>query len=95
VNATTPVRDVPERSRYELETPAGVAVAEYERADGVQTMTHTIVPEGARGGGVASRLVRYALDDARSRGLKVVPQCRYVARFVEAHPEYAHLVARD
>jgi hypothetical protein len=34
-----------------------------------------------------------ALDDARRRGWRIVPQCPFVAEFIAEHPEYADLVA--
>jgi uncharacterized protein len=37
-------------------------------------------------------LARFALDDARARGLRVRPDCPFVARFIRAHPEYQDLV---
>jgi len=38
---------------------------------------------------LGSQLVREALDDARSRGFKIVPACSFVADFVRRHPQYA------
>ena len=46
-----------------------------------------------RGQGVGAELVRQALDDVRAGGGLVVPQCWYVARFIDEHPEYADLLA--
>jgi predicted GNAT family acetyltransferase len=45
-----------------------------------------------RGKGLAESLVRAALAWARAEKLKVVPQCSYVARFIELHAEYSDLV---
>jgi predicted GNAT family acetyltransferase len=36
-----------------------------------------------------------ALDDARERGLEVVPLCPFIARYIQRHPEYADSVAAD
>nr|MDQ2879460.1 N-acetyltransferase [Pseudomonadota bacterium] len=33
------------------------------------------------------------LDSARDRGLKVVPQCPFVAAYIAKHPEYRGLLA--
>ncbi|MEO9326783.1 GNAT family N-acetyltransferase [Gordonia aurantiaca] len=50
---------------------------------------HTEV-DGAFGGrGLATILVREALDDARARGLVIVGVCPLVAAFLEKHPDYA------
>ncbi|MEO6122835.1 MAG: GNAT family N-acetyltransferase [Ilumatobacteraceae bacterium] len=68
------------------------AYAEYELADGVMTMTHTVTDPQQRGQGLAGLVVGRALDDAKAAGLTVVPQCWYVAQFIERHPEYATLL---
>ena len=75
--------------RYELPTEHGLAIAVYhQQADGL-VFTHTEVPTADEGKGVASKLVREALDDTRRRGFKIVPACSFVAAFVRRHPEYA------
>ena len=61
-------------------------------ANGVLDYYHTFVPPEARGRGIASRLVSFALDDARAHGLRVRPSCPFVARFVAAQPRYADLL---
>ncbi len=76
------------RSRYELDTEHGLAVAVYRERDGRSTFTHTEVPPADQGRGIATRLVRAALDDTRRRGFKIVPACSFVAAFVRRHPEY-------
>jgi predicted GNAT family acetyltransferase len=47
------------------------------------------------GKGIASRLVKGALDDARRQGLKVVPLCSFVAAYIDRHPEEQDLLASD
>jgi predicted GNAT family acetyltransferase len=37
-------------------------------------------------------MARFVLDDARNRGLEVVPICPYVGAFIRRHPEYLGLV---
>ncbi|MEN3748535.1 GNAT family N-acetyltransferase [Sphingomonas sp. HF-S3] len=80
-------------SRYETTVDGITAYAAYTVADDVVTFTHTIVPEALGGRGIASRLIRFALDDVRARGLKIVPRCPFVAAYIEKHPEYRNLVA--
>ena len=79
-------------SRYELPTDAGPAIAAYQLSGDTITFTHTVVPEGAEGHGVGSRLIAGALADARTRGLKVVPQCAFVRAYLAKHPDAATLV---
>ncbi len=67
-------------------------IAGYRDESDRRVFTHTEVdPEfGARG--LAGRLAKRAFDDARDEGVRVVPQCSYMAKYVERHEEYAHLV---
>jgi predicted GNAT family acetyltransferase len=78
--------------RYELEAEGQSAVAYYKLAPGVITLTHTETPVALRGRGIASRLVRGALEDARARGLKVVPKCPFVSAYIARHPEFGDLL---
>ncbi|MET0137950.1 MAG: GNAT family N-acetyltransferase [Sphingobium sp.] len=80
-------------SRYELEIDGSLAIAAYERREGAIIFTHTIVPEALEGRGIASRLIKAALADARAQNLKVVPQCEFVAAYIERHPEEQDLLA--
>jgi len=38
-------------------------------------------------------LVGAVLDDIRRQGLQIVPQCWFVAEFVERNPQYTDLLA--
>ena len=75
-------------SRYELATDHGLAIAVYREQGDRLIFTHTEVPPADEGKGIATRLVRAALDDARHRGFKIVPACSFVVAFVRRHPEY-------
>ena len=87
------VRDDPERSWYEARVDGHRAgVAAYRLDDEVITFTHTVVEDAYEGRGVGSALARTALDDARARGLGVVPQCPFIAGWIERHPDYGDLV---
>jgi len=44
------------------------------------------------GHGAGSLLARFALDDARRRGLAVLPFCPFMSGWIERHPEFADLV---
>lgn len=80
-------------SRYVATLRGDVVGAAYFRERGERVVfTHTEVAEGVEGHGVGSTLVRWALDDVRSRGLRVVAQCPFVAAYIRRHPEYADLV---
>ena len=57
--------------------------------------THTEVLPAHEGEGVGSTLVRHALDDVRSRGLKALAVCPFVLGWIRRHPEYADLEYRS
>jgi len=89
-----PVRNNTQLNRFEMDTPAGIAVADYRLAgDDVMTIYHTEVPVPLRGRGYGYHLVRGALDEARRLNLKVVPQCWFVREVVERRAEYQDLLA--
>ncbi len=80
-------------SRFELAVDGHTAFAAYQIGEGVITFTHTVVPREVEGRGVASRLIAHALGEAKARGLRVVPQCRFVAAYIDKHPQWAALLA--
>jgi uncharacterized protein len=53
---------------------------------------HTFVPHPLRGRGIASALVEHALRYARDNGLRVVPSCPFVARFVQRWAQWREVV---
>ena len=88
-----PVRHNTELHRFELDTPAGLAVADYRLDAGVMTMFHTEVPGPLRGRGYGYHLVRGALDEVRRLNLKVVPTCWFVRQVIDRRPEFQDLLA--
>jgi predicted GNAT family acetyltransferase len=82
------------KHRYEALVDGQVAgFAQYREQPGTIILWHTEVDPAFEGKGVASVLARWALDDVRSRGERVVPQCPFIASYLKRHPEYADLVA--
>jgi uncharacterized protein len=82
------VSDAPERRRFEAQLDgqlAGILVyaAQGDRID----LVHTEVDPRFEGRGVAAALARFALDEARRRGLRVIASCPYVRRYLAKHPE--------
>lgn len=81
-------------SRYELLRGGALAAqADYELQDGAVVLTHTEVQPAHEGQGLGSKLAKFALDDIRQRGLKVVPKCDFMVTWIERHPDYADLLA--
>jgi uncharacterized protein len=79
--------------RYELTVDGYLAATYYAISDGVITFIHTEVPPELGGKGIASRLIRGALDQVRADGLKVIPQCPFVKAFIEKNASYQDLLA--
>jgi hypothetical protein len=74
--------------RYEARIDNRVAVSHYRLTGSTITFTHTQVPEGLEGQGIASQLVRFGLEEARARGLTVISRCSFVSAYIQRHPEY-------
>jgi predicted GNAT family acetyltransferase len=88
------VRKNPDRPRYELvDHDNVVGIADYREVGERLIFHHTHVTRALRGNGKGEQLVKGALDAARAAGKTVVPQCWFVAEFIDLHPEYADLLA--
>ncbi len=85
--------DNPDQDRYEVRAGSRVVGrADYHRDGDRIVIPHTYIDPAHRGQGLARRMVEYALDDIRRRGLKVVPACPFVADYLGKHPENADLL---
>jgi predicted GNAT family acetyltransferase len=85
------VRDNKSLSRFELDVEGAVAFANYRLAPSIVIITHTETPRALRGRGIASELVKGALELIRADGLKVVAGCGFVVDYLGKHPEFADL----
>jgi predicted GNAT family acetyltransferase len=86
------------RARLTLvrDTETGPKLSEitwYHRADGTRVLDHTFVPPALNGRGLAAILTEAALTLAQKDHVRIVPQCSYVARWMERHPAWEDLVA--
>ena len=87
------VANAPERERYELSLDGEVVGSTaYRVRPGLIAFIHTEVEESVQGRGLGDRLIRFALEDARARGLAVLPFCPFVKAFIERHREFETLV---
>lgn len=93
-NTLPEVRHNKEHRRYEMEVDGLLSVADYQLQDGKMLFTHTGVPRELEGRGIAGKIVKFALEDARAQNLKVVPLCSYVATYIRRHAEYQDLLAQ-
>ena len=78
--------------RYEARVHGTLALIDYQRTGNRIVLTHAEVPRQFEGQGIASKLARVALDDARAQGLAVIPRCPFVAAYIRRHPAYRDLV---
>ena len=86
------VQHAKNESRFVIHTEHGEAELTYRLVDGVITFTHTGVPKELGGKGIGGMLASTGLLYARTEGLRVVPRCPYVRRYIEKHPEHQDLV---
>jgi predicted GNAT family acetyltransferase len=87
------LRDDPEQERYEIEVDGELAgFSEYRGHGAVRAFTHTEIEPRFEGRGLASELIRYALDDIRAQGVHILPLCPFVKAFLNDHREYLDLV---
>jgi len=88
----TDIRDNAEAHRYELDLDGKTAVVVYNLSGENLMITETLVPEALEGRGVASRLAKHVIADARERGLVILPVCPFFAGYFQKHPEQADVV---
>ena len=86
------VHDNKAQSRFELDVDGAVAFANYRLTPSTVVITHTETPRALRGHGVASELIRGALELVRADGRKVIAGCSFVVDYLRKHPEYADMV---
>lgn len=87
------IADNPAASRFEISVDGALAgFVTYHDSKAGRALNHTEVEDGFEGMGLASQLIRYVLDDARAKGMKVLPFCPFVRAFIERHADYLDLV---
>jgi uncharacterized protein len=92
----TRVTDRPEGRRYVIEADGKPAGLLQYRLDAQRIIfTHAEIDPDREGQGLGSQLAAFALDDARSRGLEVLPRCPFVESYMQRHSEYTDLVPAD
>lgn len=83
-----------DKNRFEADLGGALAIAKYIRTGDEITITHTEVPEAFRNQGIGGKLVQTALEDARTRGQTVRPECPFVRDYIERNPEFQDLVLK-
>ena len=87
------VHDNPDKQRYEAVVDGELAgFAAYRTQPALISFVHTEVDDAFERHGIASTLIREALEDARRRGFEVLPFCPFVKSFIAEHREFVDLV---
>jgi predicted GNAT family acetyltransferase len=87
------VLDAAESSRFEIHVDGKLAgFAVYRLRHDRISFIHTEIDDAFAGQGLGGKLVRAALDTARTRGLAVIPLCPFVRSWIQKHEDYKDLV---
>ena len=89
------VRDNKLQRRFELDVEGQLAFANYRETPQAVIITHTETPRALRGRGIASELVKGALELIRADGQKVIAGCGFVVDYLDKHPEYRDSRSHD
>ena len=81
----------PEQNRFEVELEGQIAKLDYMEDGDTIVMMHVGVPYEFRGHGVAGVITKAGLEYAKSKSLRVIPMCSYVAAYIRRNPQYAEL----
>jgi hypothetical protein len=93
---TVSVSDNTEAERYEISQdgiPAGFI--QYYARPGLIAIVHTEIDPRFEGQGLGGQLAQRVLDDARAKGLAVLPFCPFVNAYIAKHREYVELVPAE
>ncbi|WP_406486534.1 GNAT family N-acetyltransferase [Streptomyces sp. NBC_01563] len=92
-NASAPVVErIDARHRYMIQVDGATAgFTVYRDRDGQRVFYHTEIDDAFAGQGLASILVTEALNDVRESGMRIVPVCPYVAKYLKKHDEFADI----
>ncbi len=92
---TINITDNTEELRFETPVDDAFAFIAYRWEHGQLALMHTEVPEKYEGQGIASKLTKFALEQAKHQQRKVLVFCPYISSYLNRHPEYKELVEKD
>lgn len=78
-------------SRFVMNVDGHEVYALYAEDKNAIDLYSTYTPPQLRGKGLASVVVKAALDYAKDKNLKVIAGCWYVREFLEKHTEYQNI----
>ena len=83
------VRNAPALNRFEIYDGDEIAgFAEYVDHEQRRIFHHTEIGEKFGGKGLASQLIKTALTETGNAGLRIVPVCPFVAKFLDKHVDF-------
>ena len=83
-----------DKGRYEVQLDGQLAWIDYILDEGLIAFTHAEVPPALQGRGIAQKMARTALEEARREGLAVRSSCSFVSWYIDQHPEYQPLLRK-
>lgn len=84
------------KSRFEMLVEEHYAIIMYEMLnDHTINLYHTEVDPALEGKGVGRAIVIKTLEYCRVHGLKVLPSCPYISKFILKHPEWQDIVVNS
>ncbi|MEU1281256.1 GNAT family N-acetyltransferase [Streptomyces sp. NPDC005805] len=90
------VVDNPGESRFEIfDGDERAGFVEYHRFRDEIAFLHTEIDPRFGGRGLGGVLARAVLDEAREKGLKVLPFCPFIRGWLGRHAEYTDLVPQE
>ena len=82
-------------SQFEFHIDGVVAKIEYEIKGDKIYLIHTEVPKALAGRGVASSLAEKVLKDIQQKGLRLIPFCPFMKKYLQRHTEWDFLILND
>ncbi len=79
-------------NQFEVNLPNGIAYIDYKWFDGILILLYVFVPEEYRGKSISSVLIKYALEYAKMKDVKIKVFCPYISKYIRMHPEYEELL---
>lgn len=79
-------------SRFVMNVDGNEVYVLYAEDKNAIDLYSTYTPPQLRGQGLASVVVKVALEYAKEKKIKVIAGCWYVRKFIDENPEYQNLV---
>lgn len=94
--AVTENLEDPKHGNYEVVVDGEAkAYMKFSRLEKVLILHHTEVKPALRGKGIAMKLLTYAVEDARNRGLKINALCPFSRKTLESDSKYSDVYDQD